>query len=166
MFTVFSREKLISLSRVCFKEAAMMDGLWFSAVEDEYGLDAAVRLGEKVWENVGFRQAKSLRETLGLEGETIRAFIETFKLTPFYNLFKPEVRKASDSSAILRFVKCPPQMARVKSGKGEFPCKSMGLAYFKSFVQPINPKIKVKCLTAPPDSHPKEYCCEWEFTLD
>jgi len=30
----------------------------------------------------------------------------------------------------------------------------------------INPRFKARCLKCPPDPHPKEYWCSWEFYLD
>jgi hypothetical protein len=165
MFDDFSHEKLMALLKFYVRDFATVDGLWFLAVEDKFGLEPAVKLDEKVWGGLGSRDAKRLKEILNLREEDLETFIEIFKLTPSNYLYKPEIRKTSDSSVIIKFPECTSQIARVKAGKGEFPCKTVAFAYYKTFAQNINPKIKIKCLTAPPDPHPKEYWCEWEFTL-
>jgi len=66
----------------------------------------------------------------------------------------------------LRVRNCLPQIARIKSGKGEFPCKSMHLKEFKAFCGEIDEKLSVKCVFAPPDDHPSDCFCLWEFTED
>ena len=166
MFPELPSEKLKALLKVYIRQFFTLDGLWFLAVEDKFGLDAATKLDEKVWDGLGFREAKRLKEALNLKGENLQTLIETLKLTPFYFYGKSEFKETSDNKVVFRVVECPPQIARIKAGRGEFPCKHVDLAYFKSFAQAINPKIKVKCLTAPPDPHPKEYWCEWEFNLE
>lgn len=84
MFPELSPEKLKALLKVYVRQILTLDGLWFLAVEDEFGLDAAVRLDKKVWEGLGSREARRLKEALSLKDENLQALIETLKLTPFY----------------------------------------------------------------------------------
>jgi hypothetical protein len=72
----------------------------------------------------------------------------------------------ADGRAVLRFVDCPPQKARTRDGRGEFPCKPVGLALLKSYIEIIDSSIKLNCRTCPPDAHPSEYWWEWEFTIE
>ena len=36
----------------------------------------------------------------------------------------------------------------------------------KLFTKIIDPRIKTNCICCPPDPHPKEYYCAWEFILE
>ena len=40
------------------RQYRLVDALWFLAVEDRFGLDAAVELNEKIWEDMGRRSAR------------------------------------------------------------------------------------------------------------
>jgi len=62
--------------------------------------------------------------------------------------------------------RCPPQEARVKSGRGVFACKVMQQSLYENFARMFNDGIKVKCHHAPPDPKPKDYWCKWEFILE
>jgi len=84
-------------------------------------------------------------------------------LDPLLNIFQPEVTVLSDERAVLCFTDCPPQKARLRDGRGEFPCKAVGLAYLNSYIEVIDSRIKLTCISCPPDTHPEEYWCQWQF---
>lgn len=46
------------------RQYRVMDGLWFLAVEEEFGLEHAVRINEKVWEEMGSRSAREIKKDL------------------------------------------------------------------------------------------------------
>ena len=43
-----------------------MDGLWFQAVEQEYGMEAAVLLDQNVWKQYAVTEARRIKERLNL----------------------------------------------------------------------------------------------------
>ena len=43
-----------------------MDGLWFQAVEQAYGMDAALALDREVWEQFAVIEARRIKERLSL----------------------------------------------------------------------------------------------------
>ena len=43
-----------------------MDGLWFQAVEQTYGMDAAITLDREVWEQFAVIEAGRIKERLAL----------------------------------------------------------------------------------------------------
>ena len=43
-----------------------MDGLWFQAVEQAYGMDAALALDREVWEQFAVIEAQRIKERLSL----------------------------------------------------------------------------------------------------
>ncbi|RLG90887.1 MAG: hypothetical protein DRO36_05290 [Candidatus Hecatellales archaeon] len=166
MFEEFSKEKLFDLLKAYARILQILDGFWFLTVEDKFGVDVATEIDRIAWENMASREAKILRETLGLKGENIETLTKTLENSPFMRIVKFEFEKKGENEAVLRIVECKPQMARVRSGRPVFPCKPVGLGYFKRFAETINPKIRVECLGCPPDPHPKEYWCAWRFRLE
>jgi hypothetical protein len=51
----------------------------------------------------------------------------------------------------------------VEDGLGEIGCKPAGIAICEAAVKAIHPGATVKCLVCPPDKHPAEVWCDWEF---
>ena len=73
--------------------------------------------------------------------------------------------ETSSKRAVLTIDRCRTQEARLSKGLGEFPCKKVRFGYLKNFATTLNPNVKVNCLRCPPDKHPKDAWCKWEFTL-
>jgi hypothetical protein len=71
----------------------------------------------------------------------------------------------SNEHAVLSVGRCRTQETRLSKGLGEFPCKKVRFGYLRNFVKTLNPKVEVKCQVCPPDKHPKDSWCKWEFTL-
>jgi hypothetical protein len=53
-------------------------------------------------------------------------------------------------SALLTLTECPPQEARVRSGKGEFACRPTFEFGFQNVADVIDSRVKVSCSTALP----------------
>jgi hypothetical protein len=154
------------LAEVFSKSITTMDGLWFLAVEGKYGFDAALELDEKVWEKIGPIQARRMVNSFAIEEDNpIRTLIQALQADSILRIYGPQATVLTDNKAIFRCTDCPPQKARVREGKGEFPCKRVGVAFFKSYAEAIDPRIKMTCLVCPPDAHPPQYWCEWQFEI-
>jgi hypothetical protein len=61
---------------------------------------------------------------------------------------------------------CRVQTMRKKKGLPDYPCKSVGIEEYSHFAKAVDPRIKTRCVACPPDAHPEEYWCAWEFTLE
>ena len=156
-------EKLVEL---CSRGTYTLDGLWFTLVEEKYGLNAALEIDIEVWRKLCLAQARRVLEYLTVkESSPVRQLIRVIELDPMLNIFKPEAIELTDEHAVLRFTDCPPQKARLRDGRGEFPCKPVALAFLNSYIEVINPRIRLSCIACPPDTHPPEYWCQWQFDL-
>jgi hypothetical protein len=76
-----------------------------------------------------------------------------------------KIVEVSSKQATLGVDRCRTQEARVSKGLCEFPCKKVRFGYLKNFAEMLNPNVEVNCLTCPPDKHPKDSWCKWEFRL-
>ena len=156
-------DKLIEL---CSRTSYTLDGLWFTLVEEKFGLDTALEIDVEVWRRLCLIQAKRILKYFPInQGSSIRNLVKVVELDPLLAVFKLEIAELTDNRAVLRFTDCPPQKARIRDGKGEFPCKPVGIALFNSYAEVVDPGIKLSCLACPPDAHPPEYWCEWQLEL-
>ena len=44
-------------------------------------------------------------------------------------------------------------------------CKEVGLVEYTTFATTVDPRIETRCIACPPDQHPANWWCTWEFTL-
>jgi len=163
----YSRISVERLVELCSRSAYTLDGLWFTLVEEKFGLETALEIDVEVWRRLCLAQARRVQKYFAIdEPDTLRRLIKVIELDPLLAVFEPRTVELTDGHAVLRFTDCPPQKARTRDGRGEFPCKPVGLALLNSYIEIIDPSIKLKCRTCPPDAHPSEYWCEWEFTVE
>ena len=164
--TDHSKIPVAKLVELCSRSAYTLDGLWFTLVEEKFGLDTALEIDIEVWRRLCRTQAKRVPKYFSVdEGSSIRNLIKVVELDPILAVFKPEVVELTDWRAVLRCTDCLPQKVRTRDGRGEFPCKPVGIAIFSSYIEVIDPEIKLTCLTCPPDAHPAEFWCQWLFEL-
>jgi hypothetical protein len=98
-------------------------------------------------------------------GGGIPALIECLKHRLYARLNLQEALEVSDERVVFRMVDCRVQSARKRKGLPDFPCKSVGLVEYAEFARTIDPRIRTNCIACPPDQHPDEYWCAWEFVL-
>jgi len=61
---------------------------------------------------------------------------------------------------------CRVQYARKQRNLPDFPCKPVGVVEYGDFAKTIDPRIKTRCISCPPEPHPENYYCAWEFTIE
>jgi hypothetical protein len=104
---------------------------------------------------------------LGIEqGGGIPALIQALKFRLYAHINVQEIEEASDTHCVFRMNRCRVQEARKRQGLPDFPCKPIGIVEYSGFAKTIDPRIKTKCLICPPDSHPSDVWCSWEFRLE
>jgi hypothetical protein len=76
-----------------------------------------------------------------------------------------EVTELSPTRAVFVMRDCRVQAARKRKGLPDFPCKLVGLAEYAGFARAVDPRIQTRCLGCPPDEHPDDRWCAWEFSM-
>jgi hypothetical protein len=143
------------------------DGLWFQAVEKEFGMDAAIKMDAAAWERFTVLEAGRIKKLFRLpENGGIPVLKEALGLRLYAFLNKQEIIEVDANKIIFRMNDCRVQSARQRKHLPDFPCKSVGLVEYAGFARTIDPRIKTRCIACPPDGHPEEYHCAWEFWVE
>lgn len=162
-----SRHDILDLLADAAKNWLTHDGLWFRAVEDKYGIEAAMELDRKAWEKFTVIEAQRIMKRFGIKPRGgINALIQALKFRLYAHINVQEVTDVTDRSCVFRMNRCRVQEARKRQGLPDFPCKSVGVIEYGGFAKTIDPRIKTRCLVCPPDPHPSDVWCVWEFTLE
>ena len=75
-----SKKELMDLLADASKNWLAHDGLWFRAVEDKFGIEAAMELDRKAWEKFTVIEANRIMKRLGMEpGGGIPAIVSLSK---------------------------------------------------------------------------------------
>ncbi len=167
MFEDYTRDQLEATLRDAALNWLAHDGLWFLAVEEKHGLEEAMELDARAWEQFTVIEAKRIMKRLGMKpGGGIPALAEALwhRLYAFIN--EQEIVAQDDRRLVFRMNDCRVQSARKRKGLPDFPCKPVGLVEYSGFARTIDPRIRTHCLGCPPDPHPEEWYCSWEFALE
>lgn len=162
----FTKVELINLLIDSAKNWLAHDGLWFLAAEKKYGMEAAIELDRNAWRQFTVVEARRIMKRLGMEpGGGIPALIKALDYRLYAYINTQSVEEVSENRCIFKMNNCRVQAARKRKNLPDFPCKSVGIVEYRYFAETIDPRIKTKCLTCPPDDHPEDYYCAWEFTI-
>ena len=161
-----SKEGLLKLLVDTSKNWLAHDGLWFQAVEKKFGIDTAIELDARAWEQFTQIEAKRIMKRLDIKpGGGIQALIQALKFRLYAYVNIQEITEVSKNHCVFRMVNCRVQEARKRKNLPDFPCKSVGIIEYSYFAKTIDQRIRTKCIACPPDPHPKNYYCCWEFSL-
>lgn len=159
-----SREELLKYVQLLSKNLLTLDGYWFLGVEDRYGLEKAVELDTEAWARYGVSEARRIKAFLGIKEGGPDELGKALQLICFSPAQAVQV-ETKDGVVSMTVGNCRPQTARLKSGRGEFPCKPVGIAHLSAFAKEINPRFRMACVHCPPDAHPEGTWCRWQFSL-
>ena len=159
------KEKLIELFFLQIKNIWRVDGLYFLGIEEEFGTEAATKIDAKCWEIMGKIEARELKTRFHIKDNNVQVLLETLGKSS-WALYQTEKESFfKDKKGLFCVKRCRTQEVRLAKGLPEFPCKRVRYGYLKSFTREFNPNIEVLCKICPPDTHPDDKWCEWEFTL-
>ncbi len=161
-----SKEELIAIVIDDAKNWLAHDGLWFQAIEKTHGMEVAIAADTEAWRNFTVIEAKRIMARLGIEpGGGIPALLECLNHRLYARLNLQQAIEVTDTRAVFRMVDCRVQSARKRKGLDDFPCKSVGVVEYSEFARTIDPRIQTNCIACPPDAHPDDFFCAWEFTI-
>ncbi len=142
------------------------DGLWFQAVEAAHGMDAAIAADRAAWERFTVVEARRIMDRVGMKpGGGIPALLECLKHRLYARLNTQEATEVSETRAVFVMRDCRVQSARKRKALPDFPCKSVGVVEYAEFARTVDARIRTRCIACPPDAHPEDLWCAWEFTL-
>lgn len=161
-----SKEELMDYIEDISKNWLAIDGTWFQAVEREFGMEKAIELDVESWNIFTVIEAKRIMQRFKIpENGGIPALIKALSFRVYANINKQEIVEVSEKRCVFRMNDCRVQSARKRKNLPEFPCKQVGVVEYSLFAKTIDKRIKTKCICCPPEDHPKDYYCAWEFTI-
>jgi hypothetical protein len=162
-----SREELVRVAVDDAKNWLAHDGLWFQAIEAAHGMEAAIAADREAWRQFTVIEARRIMERLDLKpGGGIPALVEALQHRLYARLNLQECTLITDTRAVFRMVDCRVQSSRRRRHLPDFPCKSVGLVEYAEFARTIDPRIETRCVACPPDPHPDDCWCAWEFSME
>lgn len=161
-----SREQLLALLRAYARQVMAVDGFWFMAVEERHGHQAAYDMDCAVWDKAGPHEARLVARALGVDGRRdLATLLDILKLCPTWYALGSEVALETPHRGLLTVRDCSVQKNRARLGLEEFACKEVGLLIARAYAHALNPAVKVSCRVCPPDPHPPDLWCQWQFEL-
>ena len=145
------------------------DGLWFQAVERnlDYEMYNAKRINDSCWNKFSYIEAKMIMRRFDIPGNGgITALKQALKYRQYALINTQEIIDVSEYKIVFRMNECRVQEARKRAKLPEYSCKSAGVAEYTRFAEGIDSRIKTTCIGCPPDPHPEEWWCAWEFELE
>ncbi|MBN1860086.1 MAG: hypothetical protein JW840_01340 [Candidatus Thermoplasmatota archaeon] len=157
------KEKLPEYVLLQLRNLWAVDGLYYLGIEQLSGTKTATQIDAHVWAVMGKIEARKLKEFLSITKNDIPAMMHALQYTSWaLDLEDKEIIVEKDH-AMIRNVGCRVQNTRRSKGLAEFGCKPVRLGFLQAFAKEFNPEIVVTCVICPPDDHPEDLWCQWEF---
>ena len=115
---------------------------------------------------MGKVEARKIKEFFDIKENDIPTIMNALRYSGWALDLEDKEIFIENDKGIIRNVKCRVQNTRLKKGLKEFGCKPVRFGFLKAFAKEFNPEIEVNCKVCPPDKHPNDLWCEWEFSLE
>ena len=159
-----SKEQLIAYIDMLQKNWWNLQNNYILFLNNKYGDEAAIEADAHCFSANARVQAYRLKKLFGLKDD-LQALKDVMVLSTIWANADYEITEIDDQTFNLKVTTCHQQVRRLDDGLDEIPCKPAGIAICEAAAGAINPKAGVKCLVCPPDEHPEDVWCEWEFKL-
>jgi hypothetical protein len=159
------KERLISLIKALSANWLTGDGIWFRTVEDNHDMYTSKRCNDTCWARYSPAEAAMIKSFLQLPEHSGLDGLEQALSFRLYAHINEQTIERSGNELILRMVRCLVQETRKLNKLPDYPCKSAGMVEFPAFARAIDSRIRVECISSPPDKHPKEWFCAWRFYI-
>lgn len=161
-----SREQLVEMLKDAAKNWLAHDGLWFLAAERHHGMEHAIELDREAWEKFTVVEAKRIMERHRIEpGGGMPALEKALQYRLYAYINEQEISEVTNSRLVFTMKTCRVQDARKQKGLPDFPCKPVGLVEYGNFARTIDPRIRTRCITCPPERTTEDCWCSWEFRI-
>ncbi|GAV25705.1 hypothetical protein ciss_16380 [Carboxydothermus islandicus] len=161
-----TKEQALKLLEDFAKRWLAHDGLWFLEVEKNFGLKKAIELDEAAWAQFTVIEAKRIKDFLKLPENGGLEALEIALRFRLYGFLNQQEISREGNKLTYRMKTCRVQEARKRKNLPDFPCKPVGITEYSGFAKTIDPRIKTRCLACPPDEHPDDFYCAWEFWVE
>lgn len=160
------RETAITLIKSLAVNWLANDGIWFQAIEKERGMNDAKRCNDTCWSRYSPFEAMRIKALLKLpDAGGLDALQQALAFRMYAQINAQSSERIDTHTLVFYMNNCRVQAARQRKGLPDYPCKSAGLVEYPTFATAIDPRIRTECVGCPPDEHPDEWFCAWEFTL-
>lgn len=165
-FLNLSKDKLLALWTDLGSNWLTNDGVWFRTVEEKHGMAVAKKLNDEAWKRFAIIEARRIMSRLSIEENGgIDALEQALKFRLYAGINQQQILHLPGNKLVFRMSDCRVQSARKRENLPEYPCKSAGMVEFTNFAGAVDSRIETRCLACPPEPHPGEYWCAWEFEL-
>ena len=160
------RDGLRELLRVYAANWLAHDGCWFLGIEEDAGHETARKYNDRAWERFSPAEARRILRFLGRRpGEGLDALAEALGFRLYACLNRQEIAERDAHRLVFRMNECRVQTTRKRKGLADYACKRAGIIEYTEFARAIDSRIETRCIACPPDDHPDDWHCAWEFTL-
>lgn len=162
-----TKEELLGLLEDASLNWLAHDGLWFQAVEEEFGTEAASRCNQRAIARYSEIEGRRIMKRMNIgQNGGIPALMQALKFRMYHLINDQDFIDVEENRCIFRMRECRVQVARKKKGLPDYPCKAVGIQEYSHFASAIDGRIKTRCITCPPDEHADDVWCAWEFSIE
>lgn len=159
------KEQLVDYIEMIHKNFWTLQGYYVLELEKRYGQNVAMEFDDIAFGRAAEVQVYRLKKFFNL-GDDMTALMKIFDFSEFCSNIKYEFREVTEKRLVWRVTKCPMQQARLKDGLPEIACKLSAIPINEKIAKAINPRMKSICVICPPNSHPEDRWCEFEFKIE
>lgn len=134
-----------------------LDGLWFMMLEEEFSLDKALEIDEKVWRILAKIQARKTKELLGLEGTGLADFLQAIRVKLEAEEYDYEERESGSDHVQIAIRRCPWYEILKKANREHLEhriadtiCSLEFRVWLEEFGEQLSFRIRPRCCTSDP----------------